>query len=121
MYPFRVFVPSKTTLLSNSVPMKQGRSHVFVPSKTTLLSNAIIPTMLLIEVFVPSKTTLLSNRERLSYAWLLRQLLLRGIEIPKATLSAYLRGDRYGGENADKVIRACIDILKGYEKGLYGE
>lgn len=59
------------------------------------------------------------SRERLSYAWLLRQLLLRGIEIPKATLSAYLRGDRYGGENADKVIRACIDILGDYEKGLY--
>ena len=61
------------------------------------------------------------SRERLSYAWLLRQLLLRGTEIPKATLSAYLRGDRYGGENADKVIRACIDILGDYEKGLYGE
>ena len=42
---FAVFVPSKTTLLSNlsAAPILKGT--VFVPSKTTLLSNPMVGVM----------------------------------------------------------------------------
>lgn len=53
---------------------------------------------------------------KLSYAWLINQLRMRGIITDKSEMSSIIAGTRKGAK-AEKIIKISLEILNSYENG----
>lgn len=56
------------------------------------------------------------KKHKLSYVWLIGQLVLRGIVTDKTEMSSVISGTR-NGTKADAIIELSMDILDKYENG----